>query len=266
MHLSRLSALAAALSVPAFAAPAPSPAGTLHPITCGDPKTIGTVIPARPTPATPHTEAWQVAAANGVCVIIGWTSDELVASWDDGAAFTPFAAGDKIQSAAVGDAGTIYVLRVGGMLDVFHTDGTVAHRDLTNGALGRLHVRGRWLWLSHDVVPDTPAISDDEGTTWRNFDWTEGDLVDLAVLDDGTVVGLADYHSVMCDHFGCGDGPFTAAFETTIEGQPWHRATKRHAQALPGNAIRDHHGFELDLFLVRVIGSTRRALYSTGPS
>jgi hypothetical protein len=245
----------AALSMPAFAAPMVTP----HPITCGDPKTIG-------TPPSPTIESWQVAAAGGACVIIGWTPDKLVASWDDGATFTPFAAGAKIQSAAVGDTGTIYVLRVSGMLDVFHADGTIAHRDLTNGALGRLRVRGRWLWLTHDVVPDTPAISDDEGTTWRNFDWTEGDLVDLVVLDDGTVVGLADYHSIMCDHFGCGAGPFTAAFETTIEGQPWRPASKGHAHALHGNAIRDHHGFELDNFLVRTVGSTRHALYVTRPS
>jgi hypothetical protein len=274
---------------PALArARAAPPATSPRELRCGDPTKIGTPIAKLETPITTDHAYWLIAAARHACVIVAWTNvelvaqlnaehvvkhaAELVASFDDGATFAPFGDPGRIRSVAVGDTGTIYVLRADSTLDIYRTDGTTARRALTFGDEGMLTVRGKWLWLAHNVVGDQPAISSDEGATWIHLAWTEGTLRDLAVLDDGTVVGLADYHMDRCDHFGCGDGPLNAAFETTLAGGPWKPATPRHARAVseqPGTL--DSHGLMLTpdnnaRYLVRMVGTKLRALYATRPS
>jgi hypothetical protein len=258
------------------APPAPArstpPASSPRAIRCGDPAKIGTPIAKLDTPITTGHSIWSVAAARHACVIVAWSDTELVASFDDGATFAPFGEPGRIQSVAIGDMGTIYVLRADSVLDVHRIDGTTARHALTFGDDATLAVRGTWLWLSHDVVGDQPSISGDDGATWIHLAWTEGFLSDLAVLADGTVVGLADYHGELCDHFGCGDGPFTAAFETTLAGGPWKPATPGHARAVnPDARSNDSHGLAItrdhdSRYVVRIVGNKLRALYATRPS
>jgi hypothetical protein len=248
------------------------PASAPRAIRCGDPAKIGRPIAKLDTATTTGHANWSVAGARRACVIVAWSDTELVASFDDGATFAPFGAPGRIQSVAVGDTGTIYVLRSDSVLDVYRTDGTTARRALTFGDAGTLAVRGKWLWLGHNLVGDQPSISGDDGATWVHLAWTQGFLLDLAVLTDGTVVGLADYHSEMCDHFGCGPGPFNAAFETTLAGGPWKPATPGHARAVSAErGWTDSHGLGLTVdgdssTIVRVLGNSFRALYATRPS
>jgi len=248
------------------------PAGSRHAITCGDPAKLGTPIARIDTAYTNNHALWSVGAARHACVIVAWNDHELVASFDDGATFAPISQPGQIKSVAIGDTGTIYVLRPDGSLEIYRTDGTTARRALTFGAEATLAVRGKWLWLSHNVVGDQPAISGDDGATWIHLSWTEGGLADLAVLTDGTVVGLADYHMDMCDHFGCGPGPFTASFETTLAGGPWKPASASHARAVSEQRReRDSHGLEVvtdndSRYIVRMFGRELRAIYVTRPS
>jgi hypothetical protein len=266
----------------------PPPARAPRAIRCGDPAKIGRPIAKLDTATTTGHANWSVAGARHACVIVAWNNAEVVARWnpghvarnrvelvasfDDGATFAPFGDPDRIQSVAVGDTGTIYVLRSDSVLDVYRTDGTTARRALTFGDAGTLAVRGKWLWLGHNLVGDQPSISGDDGATWVHLAWTQGFLLDLAVLTDGTVVGLADYHSEMCDHFGCGPGPFNAAFETTLAGGPWKPATPGHARAVSAErGWTDSHGLGLtrdddSRTIVRMLGDKLRALYVTRPS
>lgn len=240
------------------------PATAAHRITCGDPNQIGTPIAKLATESYGDHD-WVIATSQRTCVIAGWTAGELIVSYDDGATFAPIAIAAKIQSVAIGDTGTLYVLRADAMLDIFHADGTTARRALVfANDEAVLVTRGSWLWLSHRVVGDQPSLSPDEGATWIHLRWTESYLADLAVLADGTVVGQSDFHGDVCDHFGCGDGPFTAEYETTLAGGPWKPATRSHARAVGTNSDgKDRHGFEIASNsgrLVRVMGSRLRAL------
>lgn len=255
------------------APPLGAPAQTApHAIRCGDPKTIGTPIAKLDTELHDGHLHWAVTTSRRACVIAGWTEDELVVSYDDGATFVPVAIAGKIQTVAIGDTGTLYVLRAGGVLDILRADGTTARRALVWGDKeSTLVVRGKWLWLSHRVVDAQPSLSPDEGATWIHLRWENGDLADIAVLDDGIVVGQSDIRGDVCDHFGCGDGPFTFAYETTLAGGPWKPATKTHARAVGANLDgEDRHGYAItrdtdSRYIVRVVGSQLRALYTTRP-
>lgn len=258
---------------PAVPAPLVAPRGMAHAISCGDPKTIGKPIAKLDTELTTGHLHWQVASSYRTCVIAGWTEDELVASYDDGATFQPIAIDGKIQAVAVGDTGTLFVLHADGILDVFHADGTTARRALVWGDKeSQLAVRGKWLWLSARVVGNQPSLSPDEGATWIHPYWTQSFLANIVVLDDGTIVGQSDIHGDVCDHFGCGDGPFTFEYETTLAGGPWKPATAAHARAVvEDHANRDRHGYAItrdpdSRYLIRIIGSQYRALYTTRAS
>lgn len=260
--------LAAAASRVAAAAP--------RSITCGDPRKIGTPVKTLDTTLTGGHTNWSVVTSRRVCVIVAWTDAEIVASFDDGRTFAVLgiaAPGIRNQSAAIGDDGTIYVVRSDSTLTLMRPDGTTTVRTLAPSHWEPvLRVRGTWLWLYYNVVGNHGALSNDEGANWTALTWTEADLVDLVVLADGTLVGLADYRSAVCDHFGCGDGPLNSAFEARGPGGPWKPATKRHARKLTGDyGSHDRHGYmitrDLDSrFIARTVGREHRRLYVTRPT
>lgn len=217
------------------------------------PERIGAPLAKLP-PEKPVRTWWRLATARDGCVIAAWQGATIVASRDDGATFTPIVESKSlILGAAVRADGTIFVMREDFTLAIVRPDGSATVRTLAfRGAeRGELRVRGRWLV----AVTDTgPAISDDEGVSWRHLEWDGAYLVDLQILDGGAIVALADISGDVCDHFDC-HGPTQKHIETHLDGRAWRPASRRHARALdvayaaglPGpHAPRANYGEVLD--------------------
>jgi len=205
--------------------PAP-PTPSAHAGCSRTPQDIGQPLAAYPTAEPTDIGSWQVEAAAGQCVIAAWTGATIVASWDDGATFAPILESrSPIAGAAVRDDGTIFVMREDFTLDVVHPDGSSISRSLTFG--GEPFTRGRWLVVR---TKEAPAISDDEGASWRQLAWPGGYFADLHMVDDGAIVALLDLRDQVCGHLGC-DGPTEQYVETQLDGRPWRPASPRHVGA-----------------------------------
>ncbi len=206
--------------------PPPPPAPPVHASCSKTPQHIGQPLAKLPTDEPTDIGYWHVEAAAGQCVIAAWTGATIVASWDDGATFAPvLESSSPIVGAAVRDDGTIFVMREDFTLGVAHPDGSSISRSLTFG--GEPFTRGRWLVIR---TKTSPAISDDEGASWRQLDWGEGYLADLHILDDGAIVAFVDLRMEVCGHQGC-DGPTEKYIETQLDGRPWRPASPRHVRA-----------------------------------
>jgi hypothetical protein len=190
------------------------------------PSEIGTPLATLPAAEPAGDRYWRVLAAADQCVIAAWSGATIVASWDDGATFLPvLEQGSPIVGAALRDDGTLFVMREDFTLGVAYPDGSSISRSLA--FRGDLLARGAWLVVRTD---GGPAISNDDGASWRQLDWGDGYVVDLHVLDDGAIVALSDRASVLCDHFGCG-GPTTEYLESHLDGRPWKPASGHHVRA-----------------------------------
>ena len=254
--------------LPAPPQPPSPPSPVSHQITCGDPARIGEPL-ASPPVGSGAPRWWRVAAAAKACVFVAWSEADVVASWDDGATFTPLdASAARVVGTAVRDDGTIIVMREDYTLAIAYPDGSTLVRRLA--FRGEPLARGRWLVIRGR---DAPAISDDDGASWRQLEPPGSYLVDLHVLGDGTIVATVDDSMVMCDHFGCG-GPTVHDAESHLDGRPWRAASRSHQRAAAAASRapageRDAHGLAVEVvanrYLVRRTAGGPRTLYVGAP-
>jgi hypothetical protein len=206
----------------------PAPYAVRRHVACSaSPGAVGQPLAALPVEPPAGPRFWNVAAASEQCVIAAWSLSTLVASYDDGATFEPISTrSSPITGADVRADGTVFAMREDFTLEIIYPDGRSVMRTLAFA--GEPMVRGQWLVIRTDSAP---AISHDDGATWRQLDWNDGYLADLAVLADGTIVARTDRAGVLCDHFGCPDIT-TEDYVSHLDGRPWTGATEAQTRSL----------------------------------